>query len=73
MLESMTISIDEMGNASMEDNSREEVINILQGIIKTVENYGVLNCDGMRLRDINGNSIGSVSVVENNELEEDES
>lgn len=63
-IDSMTIEINDFGNQSLIDDTNTEVINMLQGIIKNIEVYGVLNCDGLYLRDINGNTVGTVSVTE---------
>lgn len=61
-INSMTIEIDNFENAAMVDSQREEVIRILQSIIVGIENYGVPNADGTRLRDSNGNSVGAVTI-----------
>jgi hypothetical protein len=59
------LEIDNFDNQAMIDNPNEEVKRILEGVIKNIDNNGLLNCDGLHLRDINGNNVGSVSVWEN--------
>ncbi len=59
---SLTITIDNYDNAAMADDPSGETVRILKGIIAGIENYGVPNADGKRLKDTNGNTVGSVSV-----------
>jgi len=60
-----TITINDFDNQAMVDDYNGEVIRMLEGIIKNIKDYGLLNCDGMNLRDINGNTVGNVDVTEN--------
>jgi hypothetical protein len=61
-IENLKIELTDFGNASMVDDRSGEVIRILRGIIKQIDNYGVANLDGTYLRDINGNTVGEISI-----------
>lgn len=69
-VKSMTITIDNFDNAAMVDDRSGEVCRMLRGIIKSIEEYGVPNADGMRLKDTNGNTVGTVSVDFEEDAEE---
>jgi len=56
---SITIEIDELNNAH---GGKEAVHFALAGLLKVNEDRTLENMDGHRLFDVNGNSIGSVSV-----------
>ncbi len=58
----MRIQITNFDDDAMKEDRNGETICVLQKIIDNIMEYGVPNCDGMRLVDTNGNSIGFVSV-----------
>lgn len=59
MAERITITI-ETGNAAFEDAPASEVARILRGLAERFEDAGDL--DGCPVRDINGNTVGTVKV-----------
>ena len=65
----MTVVIQEFDNAAMVDDRTGEVVRMLTELASQIQEYGVVNADGVWLRDINGNAVGSVSV----EWDDDES
>ena len=64
-IDSLTITIGEFGHAAMVDNRTGEVVRILRQLADKIEEYGIPHADGLRLRDSNGNHVGSVEVLEN--------
>lgn len=60
-MSTMTIEI-EMNNAAFEDAPEREVARILRELADRVEVRGVGSVDEVRLRDINGNSVGGVVI-----------
>lgn len=56
------IDIDDFNDSAMCEDPQGETIRILKGIIANIENNGLWNCDTLRLKDINGNNVGSVEV-----------
>ena len=61
-VQTFTLIIDEFNHQAMTDNPGEEVIRILKGIISNIENNGLRNCDGLYLKDFNGNNVGSIEL-----------
>lgn len=61
-LQTVIITMDELGHDAVLNNSREEIAGVLEQLAKRIREYGVLNCDGVHLRDSNGNGLGSVAV-----------
>ena len=66
------INITNYNNAAMVDDRGGETIRILQQIINNITEYGVPNCDGMRLMDTNGNQVGTVLVEMDNDDDDDD-
>ena len=58
----LTIEIDEFDHAAMVDDPSGEVARILTNLVKQISEYGIPNADGFRLKDTNGNSVGTVNV-----------
>lgn len=63
--ESVQISIDEFGHSAMVENYNGEVARMLRELAARIDEYGLMNIDGVYLRDSNGNTVGSVSVTGN--------
>lgn len=61
-IQEFILTIDEFSHDAMQDDKNAEVIRILKGVISNIENNGLLNCDGIHLRDSNGNKVGVASV-----------
>jgi hypothetical protein len=61
-IHSFSLVIDNFDNAAMADNPSSEVIRILTELITQITEYGIPNADGKRLKDTNGNTVGSVLV-----------
>jgi hypothetical protein len=68
---SLTITIDNFDNAAMVDDRSGEVIRILESLVDQIGDYGIPNLDGKRLKDFNGNTVGSVAVEFENDEEEE--
>ncbi len=62
----LTIEIDGYENAAMYDDPIGETTRILRGICDSIEKYGIYNTNGRCLKDINGNTVGVVSVAYKN-------
>ena len=58
-----TLSIDNFDNAAMQEDRSGEVARILREVADSIEVDGVPHQDGKRLRDVNGNQMGGVSVL----------
>lgn len=58
----LTIEVDNFDNAAMADDPTGEVVRILKSLISSFETYGIPHSDGSYLKDINGNTVGNVSV-----------
>lgn len=65
---SLEIEIDNFDNDAMVEDRTGEVCRILRELASQIEEYGVPHVDGCYLKDINGNTVGNVSV----DWEEDE-
>lgn len=57
----VTITLD-TGNAAFEDDPRGEPARILRELASRISDYGLANCEGLYLFDLNGNRVGSVTV-----------
>ena len=62
---------DNMDSDAVANDANGEIVRCLEGLIKSIKDYGLLNANGMRLKDTNGNTLGEV-VVCSQEVEEDE-
>ncbi len=56
------LNIDNFDNAAMVDDRSGEVARMLEETAKRIREYGVPNCDGLYLKDINGNTVGDIAV-----------
>jgi len=68
----MRIQITNFDDDAMKEDRSGETICVLQKIIDNIMENGVPNCDGMRLVDTNGNSIGIVHVFMNEDEDDDD-
>ena len=67
----MVITIDNFDNAAMADNPNFEVFQMLRELTNRIKTNGVVDCNDVRLRDSNGNTVGKV-VVDFDEPDEDD-
>lgn len=67
----LTIEFNEFDHAAMVDDPTGEVVRVLNQLAAQIREYGIPNVDGSRLKDTNGNNIGSVSVDLDEDDEED--
>lgn len=59
----LTIEFNEFDHAAMADDPTGEVVRILKQLIGSFEENGIVHSDGSYLRDTNGNTVGSVDVM----------
>ena len=58
----LTITIECFDNAAMVDDPKGEVYRIIETLLKHNSDRTLYHMDGARLKDINGNNVGHVSV-----------
>lgn len=58
----ITITVD-CGNAAFEEHATSEVSRILSGFAGAIPGWELQSLDGIKLHDINGNTVGTVTVA----------
>jgi hypothetical protein len=59
----LVLTIDNFDHAAMSDDANSEVAAILRAIADRIDDGGIVSaCDGLHLRDSNGNQVGKITL-----------